>query len=439
MRSNTAAAADAVAAAVSDLQEHVTGGRARDLGHDVLADLLGTVRREQARLEAVALAVVAEVDARGSHVHDGALSTGAWLRMLTRVVPGEAARTVRAARALATGALPLTCQALAAGAVSVRHVEVIADGVQDAPAGAVALIEPEALARAAAADPRSTASLMRQFRHALDPEDADQGALRRLERRGLTLAATLDGSFALRGTADEVSGAVIATAVDAASPPVTGDPRTPAQRRLDGLTEICRRFLADPAAPSVRGGHPHVLVTVDETSLRARSSAPVGSLDLQVDGTGRCVGAGPGAVLGWVGMIGATTAARIACDAQVTRTRIGVDGEVRDSTTERRFFTAAQRRAIVARDGDRCCWPFCDRPVAWADGHHLRHWSTGGPTTVANGALPCTGHHTMLHEGGWRAQRTTDGRYVVRSRSGRVIGPEPDPPGSRRPVPHRRT
>ena len=106
--------------------------------------------------------------------------------------------------------------------------------------------------------------------------------------------------------------------------------------------------------------------------------------------------------------------------------------------TERRFFTAAQRRAMIARDGDRCATPYCDRPVLWSDGHHLAPVEDGGPTTIANGALPCAGHHQLLHEGRWQLDRLPDGRYTLTHPDGRVIGPEPHPPGHNRPPPARR-
>ena len=55
------------------------------------------------------------VDADGSYALDGALSAGAWLGV-ARQTPGQAARTVRTARTLRSGALPNTTAALAAGA-----------------------------------------------------------------------------------------------------------------------------------------------------------------------------------------------------------------------------------------------------------------------------------------------------------------------------------
>lgn len=155
------------------------------------------------------------------------------------------------------------------------------------------------------------------------------------------------------------------------------------------------------------------------------------------------VGSGsPGGTLSWVGRIAGSTARRIACDADVTTVVLDPDGEVMSAATERRYFTPAQRRAMIARDGDRCIWPWCDRPVVWSDGHHLQWYSSGGATTVENGALPCAAHHKSLHEGGWTADRLPDGRYLVRHRDGRSLGPEPHPPGHNRPpprpTPHRR-
>lgn len=429
-----------VASAVGRLVEAVADGRVRELSHGELSELVVEVRREQARLESVLLTAVGEVDARGSHVHEGALTTSAWLRMHARATPAEATATVRTGRALRSGVLPGTAMALARGDIHPRHAQVIAAGVVDAPDLAVSLIEPEAVEAARVADVRAVASVMRRFQHALDPDAADEAAVRRYERRGFSWAATLDGSMAFTGLADEVNGSLIATAVDAASPVVSGDPRTAAQRRLDGLAEIAKRFLETADAPrSGGGGHPHVIVTVDSHTLAGTVSAEPDPPSPAVPGAaGLAVPGSPGATLSWVGPIGGATARRVACDAVVTSVRLGPDGEVVETSTDRRYFTPAQRRAMIARDGDRCCVPYCDRPVSWADGHHLVAYEDGGPTTVGNGALPCAGHHQMVHEGHWRLVRHRDGRYSLHHRDGRVIGPEPHPPGHNRPPPHRR-
>jgi len=432
----TAAAMATVQAGLDELADALDAGGVRDLCHADLVDLVESARRAQARLESAVLVATGEVDAAGSHVHEGALTAAAWLRMHARATPAEAGAMVRTSRVLRSGALPRVAAALASGDLSARHAQVIATGVEGAPAGAVELIEAEAVEVAAEADVRSVSSLMRRFQHALDPESADAAAMRRWDRRGLTLAPMLDGTMAIRGTADETSGAVLATAVDTIAPLEPGDARSAAQRRLDGLTEICRRFLADPdAARRGGGGRPHLIVTIDQAGLPGDDAARGGAPREDADHAG---GGSPGGTLGWVGPITAGTAQRIGCDATYTIVGIGPGGEVVEAGTTHRYFRIAQRRAMVARDGDRCVWPWCDRPVAWSDGHHLVPVAAGGPTTVANGALPCEGHHVMCHEGGWRLVRLADGRYRATHRDGRALGPEPHPPGHSRPPPHRR-
>lgn len=411
----------AVTAAVDALVESASPGALGSCSHEELTAQVRALRSVQARLEAVMLSAVREVDARGSHVDEGLLTTGAWLRAHARMSPREATGTVRTARVLGSGLLADTATALAAGKVDPAAVREIARGVAGAPHGAVLLIESEALAVASESDPRAVAALMKRFQQAIDPDASDEAALLRWERRGVTLSQMLEGSFSVTGTADEVSGAIIATAVDVqAGPPLSGDTRTAAARRLDALVDICRQYLASADSTRVGGGRPHLILTVDQGSLAGEPGSPGGTLS-------------------WAGPVAGSTARRIGCDAKVTRVTLDEHGEVADLTTgERRFFTWAQRKAMIARDGDRCAAPYCDRPVAWADGHHLMHWADGGPTTVENGALPCAGHHTLVHEGGWSLERLPDGRYLMRHRDGRVLGPEPTPPGHRRPLPHRR-
>jgi HNH endonuclease len=77
-----------------------------------------------------------------------------------------------------------------------------------------------------------------------------------------------------------------------------------------------------------------------------------------------------------------------------------------------RVVTAAQRAALVVRDGG-CAVAGCQRPPAWCEAHHLRHWLHGGPTDLANLALVCRAHHRAVHEGGWRLTRHPDGRLAA--------------------------
>jgi len=318
--------------------------------------------------------------------------------------------------------LPNTTAALAAGAISGRHAAVIADGVKGAPAGAVGLIEPEAVATAVEGDVKATANVMRAFQHALDPDTADEKVLKRYERAGITLNPLLDGGFGISGTADETTGASVKAAVDAASPLVTGDTRTAARRRLDGLYRICRYWL-DTAEP-------------DPDVTARRTSKSRARLVVTIDQAGLAGQTSPGGTLSWHGPIAASTAQRLGCNSSATFVTLDPDGNVVEAGTQRRFFTHSQLLAMIARDGDTCPAPYCDRPSAWSDGHHLVPVSEGGKTTIANGALPCEGHHLQLHEGHWTLQRLPDGRYLMRHRdTGKTLGPEPPRPGHNRPPP----
>jgi hypothetical protein len=287
------------------------------------------------------------------------------------------------------------------------------------------LIEPEAVATAVEGDVVATANLMRRFQNALDPDAADEKALRRYERAGITFPPLLDGGFAMTGSMDETTGAAITAAVDAASPLTHGDTRTAARRRLDGLLRICRYWVdnavpdgdtADPTARRTSKSRARLVVTIDHAGLAGQTS--------------------PGGTLSWHGPIAASTAQRLGCDSTATFVTLDADGNVVEAGTQGRFFTQSQVLAIIARDGDTCCAPFCDRPSAWSDGHHLTPVSEGGKTTIANGALPCEGHHLQLHEGHWQLQRLPDGRYLMRHRdTGKTLGPEPPRPGHNRPPP----
>ena len=407
----------ALTRALRDGVEHLT--------YDQAAALLAQLRALTGKVDALQLSLVGKVDADGTYALDGHLSPRSWVQALAHQTSGEAARTVRTARALRSGCLPNTSAALAEGAISGRHAAVIADGVTGAPDGAVALIEPEAVATAAAGDVRGTANAMAAFQHALDPDKADQKALRRYERAGVTFAPLLLGGFAITGTADETTGATAAAALDQAEPLVTGDTRTPARRRLDGLLRISQHWLEtspphpDTTARRTSKTRARLVVTLDAASLTAQPGTQ-GS---------------PGGTLSWAGRITASTAQRLGCSSDTTFVQLNENGEVVEAGSQRRFFTDSQILAMIGRDGHSCPAPYCDRPSAWSDGPHLTPRSQGGPTTVANGALPCEGHHVMLHEGHWTLERLPDGRYRMWHPDGRTLGPEPPRPGHNRPPP----
>jgi hypothetical protein len=97
------------------------------------------------------------------------------------------------------------------------------------------------------------------------------------------------------------------------------------------------------------------------------------------------------------------TAQRILCDAVLRKVVLGNDGEPLAFGKARYPFSSAQRKAIIARDGDTCL--LCDAPAAGADAHHvLEYYGKGGHgrTDVDNGVLLCSRHHDLIHHSGWQ-------------------------------------
>jgi hypothetical protein len=72
-----------------------------------------------------------------------------------------------------------------------------------------------------------------------------------------------------------------------------------------------------------------------------------------------------------------------------------------------------------------CRFPGC--PVRVGEGHHVRHWAQGGPTTLSNLALLCRRHHRAVHEEGYRIERRADGAFQFRRPDGQVLPDVPPP------------
>ncbi|MEV6298907.1 DUF222 domain-containing protein [Actinoplanes sp. NPDC051861] len=170
----------------------------------------------------------------------------------------------------------------------------------------------------------------------------------------------------------------------------TGETRTPAQRRVDALVEICRLTLAGGRLPEQGGDRPQIAVTVDYDVLRQELAS--GTLD-----TGETVSA--------------ETVRRMACDARILPLILDGESQILDAGRTRRLVTGSLRRALVVRDRG-CTFPGCDRPARWCDAHHIISWSKGGPTALGNLALLCEHHHRLIHDNrkGWTVRLGPDQR-----------------------------
>jgi HNH endonuclease len=63
-----------------------------------------------------------------------------------------------------------------------------------------------------------------------------------------------------------------------------------------------------------------------------------------------------------------------------------------------------------------------------AQGHHIHHWSNGGPTRLDNLALLCQRHHRAVHEEGYQVERDAAGTLCFKTPAGRPIPEVPAPP-----------
>ena len=121
----------------------------------------------------------------------------------------------------------------------------------------------------------------------------------------------------------------------------------------------------------------------------------------------------------------AETSQRLACDASRVVMRHDPDGRIVEVGARTRTIPPALRRALHHRDRG-CRFPGCG--VRFGQGHHIRHWAQGGPTTLSNLALLCRFHHRAVHEESYQVERQPDGELQFRHPSGWVLPNVPPPP-----------
>jgi hypothetical protein len=224
-------------------------------------------------------------------------------------------------------------------------------------------------------------------------ERLEAKALERAERRawpqrGFSMSPSAGGLVRVGGHLTVEDAAIVSAALDPLSGPGTdADSRTPAQLRADALVEVCRLALRTADLPDNGGEPPQLAVTVAYDLLTGQLR------------TGR---------LDSGDRVSPTVVRRLACDARLVPMVLGGAGQVLDAGRSRRLATGPLRRALVTRDRG-CAFPDCDRPPRWCDGHHLRPWTAGGGTDMANLVMLCRRHHRLIHERDWTVRMAADG------------------------------
>ena len=366
---------------------------------DEIAELSAHLDAATARL----LELIGEFDARegwGIGFH----SCAHWLAWRVGLDLGAARERVRVARALP--ALPRIAAALASGELSYAKVRAL-----------TRVATPETEERLLKVGEAGTAAhverLVRAWRR-VDRNAENRETVRRHRSRALHVYQDEDGMVVIHGRLTPEVGAVVKQALKAACDRMyrrarvndpEGDPPSVGQQQADALGLIAETALHHDLDPGAPGERYQVVVHVDEPALADPDQPGQSVLE---EGT----------------HVSAETSRRLACDASRVVMRHDADGAVVEIGARTRTIPPALRRALQHRDHG-CRFPGCE--LQFTDGHHIRHWANGGPTTLSNLALLCRRHHRAVHEQGFTLEREPGGELRFRRPDGRLLPDVPPP------------
>src|SRR5436190_11389554 len=376
---------------------------------DEIAELSAHLDAATARL----LELIREFDARAGW-NTGFRSCAEWLTWRVGLDRGAARERVRVARAL--GTLPRMAQALARGELSYSKVRALTRvATQDT--------EERLLAVGRAGTAEHVERIVRGWRR-VDRLAETKETARRHTSRALHVYQDEDGMAVIRGRLAPEVGAALIQALTAAREAlyhkahaqnvpagtcggdVSAEPPTMPQQQADALALVAETALHHGIDPGAPGERYQVVVHVDAPVLADADAPGQSVLD---DGA----------------HVSAETSQRLACDASRVVMRHDPDGRIIEVGARTRTIPPALRRALHHRDRG-CRFPGCGLP--FGQGHHVRHWAQGGPTTLSNLAMLCRRHHRAVHEEGYQVERLPDGELRFRRPDGRSLPDVPSQP-----------
>ena len=388
-----------------------------------ITDLAAFISQAQGQLTRL----TATLDATGGAAEAGHKSASAFLRTRCGLAPGRAAAVVATGRGLRE--LEATEKALHAGAISFDQAQIIVQAAGDL-GEAAAQAERVLLDHAPGLDTARLRQFADEVAYRADPDGGGGAGTAPLgETAPVVRADPGQHRGAVRDVRRRGLYEIVRTAAEAFSPPGgQGDPRTAAQRRMDGLVAACKAALDGGSAPERHGAAPHISVLVkDETLAQAAQIAGAGVPAWLAAAGAAAAQAGPatapdcgpwspapglltGVPPGRTGhgtMLTARQVLALCCGAQIGAIR-WADGLPLSVGRTARTEPPGLRRALEARDRG-CRWPL-RALAAWATAHHITPWSQGGATSLDDLALFChLHHHYFIHLLGWTVTGNPNG------------------------------
>ncbi len=377
-----------------------------------LAELARDITNGAVRLAAATAAwlrLVAEFDRREGWHGIGILSCAHWLAWQCGMSPGAAREHVRVARALAD--LPLLSAAFAEGRLSyskVRALTRIAEPDTEASLLELAIeltaSQTERVVRSwrrADAVDQQTITLKRQFDHWWDDDGMLVVRMRMDAEEGARFLTTVD-SIAERDARRERAAAkkVGPDGGDRSEEDLERDEIAYARERTAARRCAAVAQLADAAHHVGRrpGDPPRREVVIHADAAVIADDAAAGQAYIE-DGPA----------------LHPSQVRRMLCEATVI-TMLERGREVLGVGRSRRLATRAQRRALLRRDGG-CARPGCtETRIERLHAHHMRWWTFGGRTDIADMVLLCDADHGLAH----------DHDLVMTRRDGKLIVVTPD-------------
>ncbi len=375
------------------------------------ATTLAELQRLANRVAELQARVLAHADHTQVGDHTGATSTANWLAHHTKLTRREAHRQTRLATSLET--YEQTRVALAEGRLHVEQAEVILRALDELPDDLDQDLKDEAelhlIGEAAHHDAKTLRILGRRLLEVIDPDAADAHEAKLLEReeRDAAAAARLnvweDGHGKLHGrfTIDSaLTGAILKKALFALASPKhlasqgpLGERRPTPERLGQAFVELIQRY-PTKQLPKAGGLNATVVVTMTLDSL-------LGGLKAAQLDTG--------------GVISASLARRLACEAGIIPAVLGGKSQVLDLGRKKRFYNEGQRIAKAIEAGG-CEVEGCDIPPGMTHMHHPVRWADGGETN-RDGIMICPGHHTRAHDHRFEMTRLPTGKYGFHRRT----------------------